>query len=309
MTQIDLFADIGGTNARVVFRIEEAALSRVYLRKSADFDALDALLLDVMAEAGLQPTRAAVAVPGPVLMDTVQLTNLPWHFTCTALGRALGVGEDIAVFNDLEAVAWSLPLLGKTDLDVLRPGRPQPRAPHVVVAPGTGLGVAALVPALLSHWTAVASEGGHALAAAPRKDLEGYDALWTDPPPAWEDLLSGGGLLRIYRAIAQHPQADEPAHVSELARAGDTAARDSVDVFSELLGACAGDMVMIFGAHAGCYIAGGVVPALGASFSPSRFEKGFLAKGAFASYLEPVPVLLIREPYPALRGLVAFIDR
>ena len=61
---MDLLADIGGTNARVQFR-DEGALGPVYLRRTADFPSLAALLADVMREANARPTRAALAVAGP----------------------------------------------------------------------------------------------------------------------------------------------------------------------------------------------------------------------------------------------------
>ncbi len=305
MNTVDLLADIGGTNARIAMRKDGEPRPRVFLRKAADFESLETLLTDVIAEAGDTPARALVAVPGPVTGDIVKLTNLPWSFERAALARHLGVPA-LTIANDLEAVAWSLPHLARGDIVTWRAGIPSTAA-RVVVAPGTGLGVSALAP----HgriWTAVPSEGGHALAVMPRAAPPPVQALWRTNP-CWEDLLSGGGLLRIYRALAGTAKsATNPAEVTALAHAGDATALEAIGVFSALLGGCAGDMAMIFGAKGGCYIAGGVVPALGKLFDVARFMAGFSDKGAYGPYADAIPLHLIAHPYPALVGLAALMD-
>jgi glucokinase len=298
---IDLLADIGGTNARVTFRKDRVPGS-VYLRQAADFPSLDVLLADVIAEAGAQPTRAALALPGPVTGDSIKLTNLPWEIERGALAKQLGV-RSLTVVNDLEATAWSLPHLATGDLVTWRAGRAAAAA-RVVVAPGTGLGVGALVPAA-GAWTAVPSEGGHALAVMPRNTPEALRNLWSGMP-SWEDLLSGGGLLRLYRAFDDG--ATTPAEVTALAEKNDAHALEAIGFFSELLGACAGDMAMVFGAKGGCYVAGGVVPALGKLFDVARFIAGFSDKGPYRNYADTIPLALITHPYPALVGLAALLD-
>ncbi len=305
MTEVDLLADIGGTNARVAFRKDCEPWPQVFLRRTADFDSLETLLADVVAEAGAKPTRAIVAVPGPVNGETVKLTNLPWTFKRGALARHIAV-PSLSIANDLEAVAWSLPHLSSADIVTWRAGTAA-RGARVVVAPGTGLGVSALAPHG-TDWTAVPSEGGHALAVMPRGAPARAQVLWRTGP-CWEDLLSGGGLLRIYRALAGTTKgAANPAEVTALADAGDSVALEAIGFFSELLGGCAGDMAMIFGAKGGCYIAGGVVPALGKLFDAARFMAGFSDKGAYGPYVDAVPVHLISHPYPALIGLAALMD-
>lgn len=303
MSGIDLLADIGGTNARVAFRTDGAPWPHVFLRQAADFPSLDALLADVIAEAGAKPTRAAVAVPGPVVGEIIQLTNLPWQVERRALARTLGASS-LAVVNDLQAVAWSLPYLASGDIAPWRAGSPAPAA-RAVVAPGTGLGVGALVPDG-DRWTVVPSEGGHALAVMPRATPERLRPLWR-AAPSWEDLLSGGGLLRIAHAVGVS-SAVTPADVTALADGNDAQALEAIGFFSELLGACAGDMAMIFGAKGGCFIAGGVVPALGRLFDVARFIAGFDDKGSFGPYVETIPLALVSHPYPALVGLAAVVD-
>ncbi len=304
----DLLADIGGTNARVTFRRNGNISTRVYLRRTADFASLDALLADAIAEARAAPRRAVVAVPGPVVSETLTFANLPWRFARGALKDALGV-DALHLVNDLQAVALSLPVLAADDRVTWRAGDAAPAA-RVVVAPGTGLGVSALVPGEdgrdADRWVAVAGEGGHALAVMPRATPHDLRTLWADAP-SWEDLLSGGGLLRIYRALGGDA-AQDPSGVTAQAARNDACARAAIGFFSELLGVCAGDMAIVFGAKGGCYIAGGVVPALGDLFDVTRFAAGFSDKGPYRAYAETIPLHLIAHPYPALLGLGALID-
>ncbi|MCA0201051.1 MAG: glucokinase [Proteobacteria bacterium] len=305
MTEIDLLADIGGTNARIAFRKDREPWRRVFLRQAAGFDSLETLIADVISEAGAKPTRAIVAIPGPISGEIVKLTNLPWQFERGKLAGDIGV-PSLRVANDLEAVAWSLPHLARGDIVTWRAG-PASQAARVVIAPGTGLGVSALAP-YGETWAAVPSEGGHALAVMPRATPPRANALW-HTRPCWEDLLSGSGLLRIYQALAGAAKdAANPAEVTALAEAGDAAALEAIGFFSELLGGCAGDMAMIFGAKGGCYIAGGVVPALGNLFDVARFMAGFSDKGSYGLYVDTIPLHLIAHPYPALVGLAALLD-
>jgi glucokinase len=300
----DLLADIGGTNARIAFRGSQG-LGDVHLRRTADFSSLKVLIADVIAAEKTTPLRAALAVAGPVTGDTVKLTNLPWEFSAGALKRELSL-DALLVENDVAAIAWSA--LTTKKLSLLRAGTAA-HAPRLVIAPGTGLGMAALVPIDERRWTVVASEGGHAYAGpSPALDRADAQKLWRDDARlSWEELLSGDGLLMLYRRDAS--RAATPAEVTALAQSGDRDALAAVELYARLLGACTGDMALIYGARGGCYVAGGVVPALGPLFRADAFTAGFLGKAKFESYLAPVPVYLMTDPYAALAGLTVLLDR
>ncbi len=113
----------------------------------------------------------------------------------------------------------------------------------------------------------------------------------------------------MYRQTARTVKANTPADVTALAKSGDEDAHNVLELYARLLGSCAGDMAMIFGARGGCYIAGGVVPALGDLFPIHAFESGFVSKGTFESYVKPIPVFLVTDPYAALHGLGYLLDQ
>ncbi|MHB1206760.1 MAG: glucokinase [Rhodospirillaceae bacterium] len=307
---MDLLADIGGTNARVTFRAGQDMSGAVHLRRTADFPSLAALLRDVIAEAGAAPARAALAVAGPVSGDEIRLTNLPWRFSVTGLTVALGV-KRMVVENDVAAAAWALTALGPGDISSLTPLITPSSGAKVVVAPGTGLGIAALAPDHRGGWVAVASEGGHAGVALPpgitgqdRDLLHARRDGW-----GWEDFLSGVGLPRLYHALGGHAAVDTPEAVTARATAEEALAIRAMDIFSRLLGAFAGDVVLMFAGRGGCYLAGGLLGAVGPLFKAELFLAGFRDKDRFSGYMADIPVYFLTHPHPALAGLGVLLDR
>jgi glucokinase len=306
MAAIDLIADIGATNARISFR-GGGALSPLLHRKTADFASLGDLLRDAVAEAGVQVRRIALAVAGPVLGDEVRLTNLPWTFSAAALARELKA-ESIVVDNDLAAMARAVPHLSPTDHEVVHRGA-KIKGPMAVIGPGTGLGLSLLVPRG-SDFVVVASEGGHALAApTPALEPAVRAAIWDSDCPSWEDLVSGRGLHRLYLALGGKDASIAPEDVTARARAGDPAAQAAVHAFAILLGAFAGDVVLIGGARGGCYLTGGLLPAMGALFESHRFAAGYAAKGDYRRYTLETPVFRVTHEEPALLGLQILLDQ
>ena len=79
-------------------------------------------------------------------------------------------------------------------------------------------------------------------------------------------------------------------------------------MFCAMLGTVAGDLALTLGALGGVYIAGGIVPRLGARFAASQFRERFEAKGRFRDYLAAVPTYVITRPYPALLGTAKLLE-
>jgi glucokinase len=303
---MDLLADIGGTNARVTFRSATGAALPVFTRNTGKFPDLSALLQDVIAEVGMAPQRAAIAVAGPVTGEIVTLTNLPWTFSAPQLAVDLSVNR-LIVENDVAAMAWALSTLTQHDVVPLTPG-PVTTATKVLVAPGTGLGVAALAARGDRGWTVVASEGGHARFAPPPALAEANGLMTQSEGWSWEDLVSGSGLPRLYRVLDGPDRPATPEAVTSLAFGGNPAAVRCMDIFCQLLGAFAGDMALVFGAKGGCYLAGGLIGSIGPLFKPDLFLAGFREKDRFGVYMADIPAVVVTHPHPALAGLAARLD-
>ena len=252
----------------------------------------------------------AIAAAGPVAGARVRLTNLDWILDARAIEFECDARRCVLV-NDVTAVAWALPVLGREDLRTLAPGRADDRSARAVIAPGTGLGVSGLVPTAAGEFAAVEGEGGHqTLAAQNSREWEIVGALAKRFGHASaERVLSGPGIEATWRALASihGGRAARDRTASDIARdaftGADPVAQETIEVFTGFLGAFAGDLALALGARGGVYIAGGIVPGWGERFDAARFLEGFRAKGRFGSYMSMIPVHVVTRSHSGLVGL------
>ena len=322
-----LVADIGGTHARfgwLAAGSEEVA--HVATLRGGDFDgpaaAARAYLADLAAHLGSAfraPRAGAFAVATAVGGDRVEFTNSGWAFSRTTTRDELALDE-LLLLNDFEALALSLPRLKPRQLRAI--GRqPPPAAPAApggalaVIGPGTGLGVAGIVPT--AHgWVAVPGEGGHS-SLAPADEFEAalLAAAWqAHPHVSAERMLSGIGLPVLYAAMAAvlgrpSPQLSAEAIVERGMAGGDEVCSRTIDSFCALLGSFSGNVALTLGARGGVYIGGGIVPRLGERFFGSRFRERFEAKGRFQPYLQAIPTALITDTLAALTGAALALEQ
>ena len=304
-----LVADIGGTNAR--FALLDADGRPTGERKLPVADYADPGEAALAYLDGRRVDRAVFAVATPVEGDAVAFTNSPWRFSIRAVEQRLGLRR-LAVINDFAAQAWSIPSLSPDDFRPLKPGTHEAERPAVVIGPGTGLGVAFLI----QHHGApevLPSEGGH-VSFAP-----------TDPVQAAvlevlaarfghvsvERLASGPGLVNIVQALAQIHGTPititQPPEVS--AGAADGACPlcvEALRIFATVLGAAAGNFALTLRARGGVYLVGGISRNLGPLLDRDAFVAGFLHKGRFRDYLDPVAVTQVMRPHTGLYGAAVY---
>jgi glucokinase len=317
-----LVADIGGTNARFGWiPAPGAAVERVRTLACAAHagpaqaaEAYLATLRDDLGAAYRPPRAAAWAVATAVSDDEVALTNSGWRFSRRAAGLGLGL-QRLLLLNDFEALALSLPHLRPAQLRAVgRTPEPPAGGTLAVVGPGTGLGVAAIVPHA-GGWVAVPGEGGHAT-LAPGDEFESAvlaAARREHAHVSAERLLSGIGLPVLHRAVVavEGLVADDldAERIVERGLSGeDAACGRTLDLFCALLGSFAGNVALTVGARGGVFIGGGIVPRLGERFFVSRFRERFEAKGRFRGYLQSVPTWLITDTLVALAGAQAALE-
>ena len=186
-----------------------------------------------------------------------------------------------------------MPRLGPADRVELGGDAPQAAAAIAVIGPGTGLGVAGLLP-VQGIWYPIPSEGGHvSLASHDARDAAVLACLQRRfGHVSNERVLSGPGLVNLATALAalegETLVIDDPHEVSRRAASGECRfCQEAVQRFSSLLGAAAGDLALMFCALGGVYIGGGLVKRLGGLFDVERFRASFVAKGRFVDYLDP----------------------
>ncbi|MEV4016092.1 glucokinase [Nonomuraea angiospora] len=303
-----LVADIGGTNARFGLVTSLGARpANVAVLAGSDYETLPEAVAAYLAEhaGGVRPGAACLAVAGPIDGDRYRLTNSAWAGSVRDLDVPYAV-----LLNDFEALAVSLPHLEGDDLISL--GGPEPgHGVKAVLGPGTGLGVGGLVPA--EHgWTPIPGEGGHVtVPVVDRRELEIVQVLQSQglPHVVAEHVLSGPGLVRLHRALAQVNGVAAPDLTASdiVARLDDSLCAETVEVFCGMLGSFAGNVALTLGARGGVYLGGGVLPRIVERVRTSSFRPRFAANPDMAHYLEAIGTALIVAPQPALTGAAAWL--
>lgn len=311
MTELALVGDIGGTNSR--FGLVEPGTTRVAqvaVQKNDNFASLeDSIAAYVKAKGVSGLAGAAIAVAGPVEGETVHLTNRNWSFTRESLRRAADA-KAFRLLNDFEALALALPHLDGEDVVQIGGELPPKPAVKIVLGPGTGLGMATLAPLPQGGWMALPGEVGHITLPVVTQGEFDWRERMSKPGVLFEaeDAITGGGLLRMYRAATDKPLLETPEVVLQAALAGtDPAAVRTLDQFITWLARVAGDAAMTMQAKGGVYLAGGIAPSIVDKLKSGPFRSIFEEKGRLAFVMKPIPVYVIVDKFPAFKGCAAAI--
>lgn len=326
-----LVGDIGGTNARFAIADNDVdkgtelgtgrpQLHALEILATDDFPSLKAAAEHYLARVAVAPRQAALAVACPARGENICLTNRAWSFNRTELSVALGL-EELQVCNDFGAAALGISVLGRDEYElVCGPSATRLRGPVSVIGPGTGMGMALLVPGLDQHWQVIETEGGHgSLAALGPEERQIHDWLAArHGRVSIERVLSGRGLSEVHAAFSGRPPGrqstpDEflrhPADVVADGLSGeDMAASQTLALFCATLGSVAGDAALFHGART-VAIAGGIVPRFIPLLKSSPFRQRFVDKGRFAGYMEEVTVVVVTHPEPGLLGAAMHLLR
>ncbi|NER06927.1 MAG: glucokinase [Okeania sp. SIO3C4] len=234
-----LAGDIGGT--KTILQLVEAKreeskaaveLQNLYENRysSHDFPDLVPIVQKFLAEANeklgeqFQPEKACFAIAGPVVNNTVKLTNLPWMLDAKLLENELGVSQ-VSLINDFEAVGYGILGLTDNDLETLQIGEPHGDTPIAVIGAGTGLGECFLIRGA-GTVRVYPTEGGHT-DFAPRSELE-FDLLnyllakHNIDRVSVERVVSGMGIVSIYQFLRDRQSAAESPEIAEVLRKWET---------------------------------------------------------------------------------------
>lgn len=310
-----LVADIGGTNARFAMVDGPGAPARdVEVLATAEHPTLEDAIETYLAQKGGQRPRAGcLAVAGPVTGDLIKFTNHPWTFSIEGTRHALEL-DRLAVINDFEALALAVPRLADDELRPIGAGNPVDNYPKAVLGPGTGLGVAAVVPTS-AGWEALAGEGGHAELAVPDARLTDAIAILRREHDrlSAEQVLSGRGFEALHRALAELDgvacAVDDAPEITDAALHGEARALGTTQAFLDTLASFAGDVALMFGARGGVYLGGGIVPRLMPLLDQKRFRACFAHKGRLSSYLDAIPIHVICAEMPTFKGCGAKLEQ
>ncbi|MCG8462126.1 MAG: glucokinase [Holophagales bacterium] len=303
-----LSGDIGGTNVRLAIlrsrpsggfeKVDSMRFS------SAEVPSLNEAIARFLHTHDARPERAAFGAAGPVIGGEWNGTNLSWKLSLPELTRTLGFRE-VALLNDLEAMAWGIPLLDSDALECLQKG--EPRAGNQALgAAGTGFGHAGLFWDGRMH-RPFASEGGHT-DFGPRNELEVelLRFLWRRyrGRASWERIVSGMGVANLFDFFVE--RGGEPADgLRDLVGAGDKAAAEisraaleercevavrALDLFVQLYGSAMGDFALHTLAVGGVFLGGGITSRILEKLRGPAFREAFRAKDRMGELLEAMPI-------------------
>jgi glucokinase len=324
-----LAGDIGGTKTLLGLFDAVPARPRPLLVRS--FGTLDHTDLQTMIAGFLNETvvgearathgaidSACFGVAGPVVDDTVKVTNVPWFVDARLVAAALGI-QRVALLNDLEALAHAVPVLRESETHVLQDGEALRGGNIGLIAAGTGLGQALLLN-IDGRFVPSASEAGHAdFAARTEREITLVRDLTRRYGRAdVEHVVSGRGLVNIHRVAHQRPCAaavnleshDAPAAISAAAMERTCpGCVETLDVFVEAYGAEAGNLALRSVSTGGLYVGGGIAPKILPALTTGAFMRAFRAKPPLDRMLAAMPVKVILNAEAGLLGTAVFAAR
>jgi glucokinase len=329
-----LAGDIGGTKTLLgLFSTAPDRPTPIEIGEftTLDYDGLEPIVREFLGAWKVDPrtlASACVGVAGAVTDQVARLTNVPWLVEAAAVGATLGI-KRMKLLNDLEALAYAVPVLEPEELVVLQQGVPLAEGNAAVIAAGTGLGEA-MLHNVDGKFLPFASEGGHAdFAARTARELD----LVREMTRVFgrvdvEHIVSGPGLVNVYQFTHQTfgpgpmitPHSIAPArlcasvgtnrHDNDLPRRIYESARDkrcpecveALELFLAAYGSETGNLALRAMATAGVYVGGGIAPKILPSLKDGPFLDAFRAKEPLADLIATIPVSVVTNPDSGLLG-------
>jgi glucokinase len=218
----------------------------------------------------------------------------------------------IVLMNDLGATGHSIEHLAPDEFCVLNPGRPEPGGTRALLAAGTGLGQSILV------WDGqryriVPSEGGHSdFAPHTEQQIELLRFMRRRyPQVSWELILSGRGFRTIHEFLSstvkhasfEDPDADPAPEITTkgLAKTCPVCV-ETLDLWTAIYGAEAGNLALKVLALGGVYVAGGIAVKIIDKIKDGTFFKAFQDKWHFENLLANIPLSVVLNESAPLMG-------
>jgi glucokinase len=316
-----LAGDIGGTKTQLgLFDSVPARPRPVAVRTFGTLDFPDLPSMIARFIDGDDTRRASIShacfgVAGPVIGDAAELTNVPWRVDARHVATAFGVPR-VTLLNDLQAMAYSIPVLQPSELHTLQEGEALRGGNIALIAAGTGLGEA-LLHNIDGRFVPSPSEGGHAdFCARTEREVALLRHLTSRYGRAdVEHVISGRGLVNIHRAVHSTPCAvgvdledpHAPAAISAAALEQRCAGCvETLDLFVDAYGAESGNHALRSVSTGGFFIGGGIAPKILPALDTGLFMRAFLAKPPLEEMLQRMPVHVILNAEAGLLGAAVY---
>lgn len=327
---IVLSGDIGGTNTRL--QLTEFVADTTKIIKTTRYnnneyssliDVIDIFLADIDAKDS-RIESACFGVAGPIINETVKVTNLPWIITADVIKRQLKL-DKVALLNDFVAIGYGLEMVQPFDLCTLQVGRPCIDGIKAYIGAGTGLGMGFII--YQGKSKVYPTEGGH-IDFAPTDEIQSellgfmrkkYHRV------SLERVLSGQGLIDIYLFVNENKKLGEAeeqklaaliendqrvdiaATITEHAvKNCNTLAVRALDIFIKIYGTAAGNLALTSLPFGGLYIVGGIAPKLLPQIKNWQFLHAFRDKGRMENLVQDIPLHVVLDTSVGLKGATMY---
>lgn len=330
-----LSGDIGGTSTRMQLTQFDGD-KKIHLLKSIDYsnqnfasfsDIIDSFLKEVSVQKN-QIGSICFGVAGPIINGNVKFTNLPWAISTNDLKENFAL-QHVALINDFEAIGYGIETLEESDLQILQEVAPKEKSIKTFVGAGTGLGVGFMT-FFDNSYNVHPTEGGH-IDFAPTDDTQVELLHYLRKKyhrVSFERLLSGPGLVNIYRFVRDHKifgeeenselrfllesdqSIDVAATISEYAiNHKDILSLRALDIFIRIYGSFVGDLALTTFPHGGIYIVGGIAPKLLPQIQHGGFMERYFDKGRMSGLLKNFPIYVVTNTKVGLQGAAVYARR
>ena len=296
-----LLVDIGGTNIRTA--TAEIGTNTLIDAHKQNLDCLDLFedLLQGFLDADSAIRHIVFSIAGPKLHHSISMTNREFEIDEEVILNKFQL-DSCHILNDWESIGHGLSLFADDEKSFINVGSPFNET-ALILGPGTGLGAAQVI----KDNIVLPTEIGNSLLSNPKllKELGLEDAANFN---VIEDLISGGGLAKIYLYFAGIEKSPEEIVA---AFSVDKFAQKSIEVFLIALSQMLSELALAYMPGKGIFLAGGLMRTLHEFLNKDAFMSNFLVnrKSMHADVLAQIPLVLINQEMTCLHGSLNFINK
>ncbi len=296
-----LLIDIGGTNIRTASA--QVGSSELLNANKKNLNCLDSFeeMLQGFLDQDASLKHVVFSIAGPKLNNSISMTNREFKIDESEILKNFEI-DSCHILNDWESIGHGLSLFKKNEMHSINVGNPFNNS-ALILGPGTGLGAAQVI----NNDIVLPTEIGNSLLAIPGL-LDELGVTQDKDFLVIEDIISGGGLAKIYSYFATHKKSPE-----EIVKTyhSDEFAKKSIELFLKALSQILSELALAYMPGQGIYLAGGLVRSLDQFLNPETFMKDFLVnkKSMHKDVLAQMPISVIQKEMTCLHGSLNFINK
>lgn len=288
---------------------------------TADFSSFSDMLNKFITDNSIDKVpKISAAVPGPVIAGKSEPQRLPWKLDADEIKNATQA-EEVFLINDLEASAYGLENVSDQDFTKIHNAINFTPGNAVLLAPGDGLGEAALFYDG-KYLRPFATEGGHCeFSPRTNDEVEFYSFLQKIYGiVSWESVLSTGGLFNVYRFLRDVKRQVQPEWLTAEIEAGnfsqaiingalekrDRICTMTIETFLIFMAREANSLVLKMKATGGLFLAGEIPTLLEPFITNSKFYKNFIISDKMENILKDIPIYLVKDEKTIINGAATY---